>query len=245
VSRGPLFAQITADSRADIGDDAPGAPHVEAAVEALGRAVSGGDDEVVLAAFDEAGALHDVLTLDAVVARTVGSGPLSFLRGGHRRRLRDLSRTALARTAHPGALRLATALLGAVGGKPDVPDLETVAAHPSFPLHGVTALANMTTRDALGALLRLIARTEGDARVLVIDRLLAHVREPAVRLALVRDALTGLDDHLAREVAPAIVESMDVRTLASDGAAPEDLRAGAQRLLDLAGAPLPPPADDL
>jgi hypothetical protein len=46
--------------------------------------------------------------------------------------------------------------------------------------------------------------------VLVIDRLLPHVREPAVRLALVRDAFTGLDETHAREIAPAVAETLQL-----------------------------------
>ncbi len=239
----PLYERIAADPRVDISDDPSGARDLEGVAAALSRAASATDDHAASAAFDEAGALHDLATLDAVLAKTVGGGPLAFLRGVRRRRLRDLARAALEGTAHPGALRLAAALLGAVGDKSDVEGLETVAAHPSFTLHGATALANMSNRAALGALLRLLTRTDGDARVIVIDRLLAHIREPAVRLALLRDALTGLDDRPASEIAPAIVQAMDVRSIATDSAAPDDLRAAADRLLDLAGRP-PAPRDE-
>ena len=73
--------------------------------------------------------------------------------------------------------------------------------------------------------------------MIVIDRLLPHVREPAVRLALVRDALVGLDAASAAEVAKDIAAMCTVQDCIDDPSAPEDLKAGARLVMAAAASP--------
>src|SRR6185503_7909124 len=99
----------------------------------------------------------------------------------------------------------------AAGTKDDVAALETLARHPAFTLHAATALSNLDHWTARAALLRLLTTTHGATRVIVIDRLLPHIRQPAIRLALVRDALVGLDAASAAEVAKDIAAMCTVQ----------------------------------
>ena len=69
---------------------------------------------------------------------------------------------------------------------------------------------------------------------LVIDRLLPFVRQPAVRLSLVRDAFTGLSEEHAREVAPAVVEILDLAHWLEEPQTSEELRAAARSILEIA-----------
>lgn len=221
---------------ADVGPDPePGSPDPSRVIAALRRAAEAlpGDEAQALAAFDEAGALHDPEALDAALRELTGRRWLGFLGAGSRRRLAAAARLALRRTERPGTLRLAAAFVGELGGADDAPRLETVAGHPRFVLHGATALANLRAREGRAALLRVLHLHTGEDRLTVIDRLLPHAGEPAVRLALVRDALVGLDDARAREVAPDIARLCDVRTWVEDARTPEDVRTGGRRVLSL------------
>ncbi|MCG3136119.1 MAG: hypothetical protein HMLKMBBP_03947 [Planctomycetes bacterium] len=155
---------------------------------------------------------------------------------GRRGRHLAAARTALRTAPTAPAVRLAAAVVGELGEREDVADLETLAAHPELTLHCATALANLRSQDGRAALLRLLHRTAGAERIVVIDRLLAFVTLPAVRLALVRDALAGLDESSAREIAPAIAEACDVRSAAGDPSAGAEVRAGARRILELCSA---------
>mgnify|MGYP001325406962 CR=1 FL=1 len=230
-------------------DDGPGAALDETAPQGVARDAPAGVDELVAAiqravaapaesdgtsAWDAAGDAHDPETLDGALAVVAPSVTVPFLGGRRRRRLRDSARHALTRTARAGTLRLLVAILGAVGTQEDVPPLELVAAHPALTLHGATALANLQHWEGRAALLRLLSRTDGDARVVVIDRLLPFVREPAVRLALVRDAFRGLDDAHARAIAPAVADCVDLRAMLGDARTPDELRRCAEHVLDLA-----------
>jgi hypothetical protein len=216
-------------------DPDPPAPDLARVVQALRRAAAAmpGDEAAALAAFDDAGSLHDAEVLDAALREFARSRFLPPVFSGTRRRLAAAARVALRRTARPGTLRLAAACLGELGGAEDAAALEVVGRHPAFVLHGATALANLAAREGRASLLRLLHAHEGDARLVVIDRLLPHAAEPAVRLALVRDALVGLQDPLAREVAPDIARLCDVRAALDDERTPPDVRAGARRVLSL------------
>ena len=233
----PLLERLAAEAAAaDCGpDEAAAAPDAAGVVAALRRAADAvpSDESAALAAFDEAGALHDVEVLDAALRELTGWRFLGFLTVGTRRRLRDAARVALRRTTRPGTLRIAAAFVGELGGAEDAGDLETVARHPSFVLHGATALSNLRSRRGREALLRVLHAHTGDERVTVIDRLLPHALEPAVRLALVRDALTGLDDAHARQVAPDIARLCNVRSWLDSARTPDDVREGGRRVLAL------------
>ncbi len=231
-----LLGQIARDgASAELGSDPAPSPQADRAVELL-RAASGRDDtelDLALRDWDEAGALHDPEALDSILA-ALGGGR-SFFTAFRGRKLRRSARGALAGTSRPGTLRLACAILGAFGDRMDVAALEVVAVHPSLTLHGATALANLHHPDAYAALLRLLSRTEAEPRVIVIDRLLALTGHAVVRLALLRDALPGLPEPLAREVAPDISERCDAAGIAADERQAEDVRAGAREVLRLAG----------
>jgi hypothetical protein len=190
------------------------------------------DEARIVAVWDEAGARHDPETLDAVLTELTAGGWVPFVGAHGRRRLRDSARVALARTQRAGTIELAAAVLGAAGKKEDADVLETLARHPAFTLHAATALSNLDHWHARAALLRLLTLEDGASRVLVIDRLLPHVREPAVRLALVRDALTGLAPEHAREVAADIAASCTVQDCIDDPDAPPELKAGARLVLE-------------
>lgn len=222
-------------ARASLPERRGGSPDPRLVTDNVRCAVETDDATLALAGWDAAGRAHDPDTLDQVLSELTRRGPLPFLGGG---RIRDLlrgARAALAQTNHVGTLQLAAAVIGAVGERRDVPALETIAAHPALALHGVTALANLRHRDGRAALLRLLSRTQGETRVLVIDRLLAHCREPAVRLALVRDAFVGLEDEHAREVAPAVAATLDLAQWLEQPRVPDDLRQAARHILRLAG----------
>jgi len=211
-------------------------PDPRALAERLREAVAALPDEArALGLFDQAGRLHDPATLDELLNRLRPSLVFPFAGAVRRRRLRDLARRALTGTREVGALELACAVLGAFGGPEDAPALEAVGRHPDVVLHAATALASLSHWQGRASLLRLLSVTEGDARVVVVDRLLPHTREPAVRLALVRDALQGLADEHAREVAADIAERCGVRHWIGDPAVPDDVRAAAERILRLAG----------
>jgi len=192
-----------------------------------------------LAVWDEAGARHDPATIDAVLADLTAGGWVPFVGARGRKSLRLSARAALTGTRRRGTMELALAVLGAIGRKEDAEALETVGRHPAFTLHAATALSNLDHWQGRASLLRLLVATNGAERVVVIDRLLPHIREPAVRLALVRDALTGLAPEHAREVAPDIAAMLDVKSLAEDAKAPADIRAGARAVL----AACPPAAE--
>ena len=134
------------------------------------------------------------------------------------------------------AAQLALAVVGELGGREDARSLETLGIHPRLTLHAATALANLDAWEGRLSLLRLLNQTNGDARVSVIDRLLPHTTQPAVRLALLRDALPGLDPICAREVAPDIAAACDARGVADDPKAADDLRRAARDVLRAATA---------
>ncbi len=242
MSTEPLLARLRRDGAAADGvapyvaaDDSGDGRDAGPLIAALRRAVEARDDcAAASAAWDEAGELHDPGTLDAALGALAPTMGLPFVTGMRRRRLREAARGALAETTRPGALRLAVAVIGAVGGREDAVDLELVAAHPAFTHHGATALANLAHREGRAALLRLLSRVGGAERVLVIDRLLPFVREPVVRLALVRDAFTGLGEEHAREIAPAVAETLGLRAWIDEPRTSEELRAAARRILSLA-----------
>jgi hypothetical protein len=185
----------------------------------------------ISALWEQAGRLHDVEALDDALGRVASGSWIPFLGAANRKRLRRAARVALERTTSAGALELAIAVLGETGSDEDAPALEALAVHPAFTLHATTALSNLAHWQGRAALLRLLTRTQGASRVTVIDRLLPHVREPAVRLALVRDALRGLAPEHAAEVAPDIVAMCTVRDCLTDPDAPEDLKEGARLVL--------------
>lgn len=223
-------------AEADCGPDVTAhAPDATRLIAAMRRAVELREEpDEALAAWEEAGGLHDPETLDeALVAVTPGLG-VPFLSGLRRRRLCEGARRALRATACPGTVRLLVAVLGAVGGREDAAVIETAAVHPAFTLHGATALANLSHWEGRAALLRLLSRVHGAERVVVIDRLLPFVREPAVRLALVRDAFQGLAEPHAREIAPAVVDALQLADWLAEPRTPPELRAAAERILALA-----------
>lgn len=204
-----------------------------------------GDPAVVRRGIDRAAA--DPTAAGAAYAEAAGAcsiealdETLSGMRGwrlfGRRGRYLEAARVALREATGTGAVRLAAAVVGELGEKEDAAALEALGVHPSLTLHAATALANLKHVEGRSALLRLLHGTSGAGRVVVIDRLLAFVGTPAVRLALVRDALTGLDDEFAREIAPAIAEWCDVRGAADDPSAGAEVRAGARRILELSAA---------
>lgn len=179
-----------------------------------------------------AGGADRLEELDGLLSDGVPGGLLSgFSR--RKRRLRDQARRVLAQSGSPSAVRLAAAVLGATGDSRDVAVLEPLGVHPALTLHVVTALANLglVVRDARLALLRLMHVLHGAERVLAIDRLLAFVGEPAVRLALVRDALRGLEPGHAHEVAGAIYTACNVEQGLRDVESSPELREGARLVM--------------
>ncbi len=233
-----LLARIrSAGAAAAVPADERGAPDAEFVVERLERAAAlPRDDEAgIVAAWDEAGARHDPSVLDAVLQRTMTGAWIPFVGGRRRRRLRETARLALERTSRPGTIELAAAVVGAVGTKDDVAALEALARHPAFTLHAATALSNLDHWTGRAALLRLLTTTDGAQRVVVIDRLLPHVAQPAVRLALVRDAVVGLAPEHAREVAKDIAAMCTVQQCLDDPDAPQDLKRGARAVLAACG----------
>ena len=103
----------------DLGPEEPSGPEARAGDEALltaalrrSAAALPADEAAALAAFDEAGRLHDPESLDAALRELTGWRLLAFLEAGARGRLRDAARIALRRTSSPGTLRLASAVLG-------------------------------------------------------------------------------------------------------------------------------------
>jgi len=235
-----LFERIGREG-ADVEVDGPavGAEgSTEELVAAIRAAVDARDDAAAADAWSRAGALHDPETLDRALAAVAPVMGVPFLTGLRRRRLRDSARCALRSTRSVGALRLLAAVLGAVGTREDAAALETIAVHPAFTLHGATALANLDHWEGRASLLRLLSRVHGAERVLVIDRLLPFVREGAVRLALVRDAFVGLDDESAREIAPAVVDALDLAAWLDEPRTSEELRGAARVVLVFAGRPV-------
>ncbi len=225
VRRDGAAAAVPADER--------GAPDAKVVAERIrtAMALAPGDDDRVVAVWDEAGARHDPETLDAALTQLTAGGWVPFVGAHSRRGLRDSARIALAGTRQAGTVELAAAVLGAAGTKDDAEVLETLAQHPAFTLHAATALSNLAHWEGRASLLRLLRLDDGPSRVLVIDRLLPHVREAAVRLALVRDALVGLAPEHAREVATDIAVLCTVKDCIDDPGAPEDLKAGARLVL--------------
>jgi hypothetical protein len=230
----PLVDRIRRDgASADVADEpreTPDAAFVAARLRAA-AALPPEESARALAVWDEAGARHDPATIDAVLGELTAGGWVPFVGARGRKGLRLSARAAMAGTRRRGTLELAVAVLGAIGRKEDAEALEIVARHPAFTLHAATALSNLDHWQGRASLLRLLTQTNGAERVVVIDRLLPHLREPAVRLALVRDALTGLAPEHAREVAPDIAAMLDVRSLADNPKTPEDIRAGARAVL--------------
>lgn len=214
---------------ASIDDDAATTPDVEqllSLVRAAGEAIET-DERAALAAWDTAGTLHDLETLD-IALQSLGTGRGIFGGGRRTRRVVAATRHALARSERVGTVQLAAAVLGQMGDSSDVPALEVLAVHPGLNLHAATALAVHPHRSGVAALLRVLAKTSGEQRLTVIDRLLVHAEQPAVRLALVRDALVGLDSELAREVAPDIAARCDIDAALRDPKTADDVRAGAE-----------------
>jgi hypothetical protein len=189
------------------------------------------DTARIVAVWDEAGSRHDPEALDAALAELTAGGWVPFVGAVSRRRLRDSALVAIRGTARAGTVELAAAVVGAAGRKEDAVILETLARHPAFTLHAATALSNLAHWQGRASLLRLLTHLDGEQRVVVIDRLLPHIREPAVRLALVRDALKGLAPEHAREVASDIATLCTVQDCIDDPDAPEDLKAGARMVL--------------
>ena len=183
--------------------------------------------------WEATGGLHDLVVLDATL-QALGRRVRGPFTGRRKKRLCAVARGTALRTRHRGALELAVAVLGAFGTKEDVPILETVARHPEMTLHGATALAMLEHWHGRAALLRLLSATSNDSRETVIDRLLPHAGQPAVRLALVRDALEGLDPELAHELARDIAEHCRVREWLGERRVPDDVRAACRRLLERA-----------
>lgn len=231
--KGSLLARVLDDPKADVPVQPRGVRDADAVVRFVRAAVAlpPDADARIVAAWDAAGALHDPEALDRALLRLTAGGWVPLVGALNRRKLSDSARMALTVTTQPGTVELAVAILGATGTAADVETLEALARHPAFSLHAVTALSNLEPWQGRAALLRLLVTTDGDLRVNVIDRLLPHVREPAVRLALVRDALTGLDDAHAEEVAPDIAAMCDVKACLTDEKATPDVRAGAQNVL--------------
>jgi hypothetical protein len=225
IRRDGASAQVDDEPR-----ETPDAAFVAARIRAA-AALPPAEAARALAAWDEAGARHDPATIDAVLADLTSGGWVPFVGAHGRKGLRLSARAALTATRRRGTMELALAVLGAVGRKEDADMLETAARHPAFTLHAATALSNLDHWQGRASLLRLLAATNGAERVVVIDRLLPHIREPAVRLALVRDALTGLAPEHAREVAPDIAAMLDVKSLADDPKVPAEIRAGARAVL--------------
>lgn len=199
-------------------------------------ALQSGDPAAALAAWDEAGRLHDPASLDAVIVRLVPTGLLGGLLPGRRRLLRS-ARATLAATSAPGTAVLAAAILGVVGDSRDVSQLEQLASHPALVLHGATALAALAGRtpDACRSLLRLMAGSEGEQKLVVIDRLFLFLGEPAVRYALIVDGVRGLSDQDARALARDLHEILDLESLAAKEKAEPTVREAARRLLALVG----------
>jgi len=242
MSDAPLLDRLSlhgADAEVALPDETPAdaesGGRLDELVAAMRRAVEMREDAAnALAAWDEAGSLHDPETLDVALAAVTPGIGVPFLSGMRRRRLRDSARTAFRHTVRPGTLCLLAAVLGAVGGRDDVPAIESAAVHPAFTLHAATALANLSHWEGRAALLRLLSQVGGEERVLVIDRLLPFVREPAVRLALVRDAFTDLAEEHAREIAPAVADALTLEGWLDEPRTPDELKAAARRILELA-----------
>jgi hypothetical protein len=235
MDAGSVLDRIRRDgASADVPRGERGAPDAKFVAERIrtATALAPGDDDRVVAVWDEAGARHDPETLDAALRELTAGGWVPFVGAHSRRRLRESARIALAVTQHAGTVELAAAVLGAAGTTDDVETLELLARHPALTLHAATALSNLDHWQARAALLRLLSLADGPSRVIVIDRLLPHVREAAVRLALVRDALVGLAPEHAREVASDIAAMCTVKDCIDDPDAPEALKAGARLVLE-------------
>lgn len=231
---GSLLERIERDgAAADIGaDPEPVAATPDELIALLRSAASALPDEAAsLAAWDEAGVRHTPELLDAARSALTRFTFLSFLKAVPRRKLRDAARLALRTTRRAGSLRLAAAFVGELGDTPDVAALEAIARHPALTLHGATALANLIDWHGRLALLRLLVSTDGDQRVLVIDRLLPHAKQAAVRLALVRDAVPGLSEAHAADVAADIAAICRCKELADDPDVTADVRAGARAVI--------------
>jgi hypothetical protein len=216
-------------------------PDANAVVRLVHEACAAKEPERALALWDEAGAQHDPAALDAALEKLAAGGWVPFVAASGRKRLREGARLALRSSSRLGTVELAAAILGSMGTKDDAADLETLARHPALTLHAVTALANLDHWQGRLALLRLLSTTNGAERVIVIDRLLPFIREPAVRLALVRDALVGLAPEHAAEVAADIAALCDVKGCVDDPKAGEDVKAGARLVLDHASRTKPNP----
>lgn len=235
-----LLARVRRDgAAATVAADERGAPDAGFVVGRIRAALALPKDDAarIVAVWDEAGRRHDPGSLDEALAELTAGGWVPFVGAHSKRRLRESARTALEGTDRAGTVELATAVLGASGTKDDVAALEALARHPAFTLHAATALSNLDHWQARAALLRLMTTTAGATRVTVIDRLLPHVREPAIRLALVRDALVGLDDASAGQVAKDIAAMCTVQDCIDDPDAPEDLKAGARLVMRHASPP--------
>lgn len=219
---------------ADVPPGERGRPDAKSVAERIRTAMSLAPEDAarIVAVWDEAGARHDPESLDAALAQLTAGGWVPFVGAHSRRGLRDSARIALAGTRQAGTVELAAAVLGAAGTKEDAEVLETLARHPAFTLHAATALSNLAHWEGRASLLRLLRLGDGPSRVIVIDRLLPHVREAAVRLALVRDALVGLAPEHAREVATDIAALCTVKDCIDDPTAPDDLKAGARLVLE-------------
>jgi hypothetical protein len=215
------------------GDEGLASVSTERSVQCLEAACERGlSDEEMLAQWAAAGAFGSFEALDALLADILPGGLFKSF-SGRRRRLRDGARQVLVQSSSVPAVKLGIAVLGAAGDRTDVPLLEELAVHPMLCHYGVTALANlgMSNRAGTGALLRLLHKTASAERVIVIDRLLWFVKEPAVRFALVRDGLRGMEPADAREVADAIYDSCRVEQGLDDEASPPEVREGCALIL--------------
>lgn len=190
------------------------------------------EEAEVLGLWAQAGAFESFEALDAVLTQVVPGGWFKTFTG-RRRRLREGARRVLEESSSAAAVRLAIAVIGAVGDRRDVPILEELAIHPALCHYAVTALAilGQSNRAGKAALLRLLNTVRSAERVIVIDRLLSFVREATVRFALVRDGLVGMEEEHAREVADDIYASCHVEQALNDPAASPEVRAGAELVM--------------
>ncbi len=215
----------------DGGHDSVGARELVSSIRAAVGAR--GEPRVELEAWDTAGRRHSPATLDEALGTVAPALGVPLLSGLRKRRLRESALRVLDVTCFVGTVQLLLAVLGATGRGYDAERIEEFALHPALALHAVTALASMSAWEGRAALLRLLSRTDGAERVVVIDRLLAFVREPVVRLALVREGFVGLADEHAREIAPAVVDALGLADWLTEERTPEDLRERARVIIAL------------
>lgn len=233
---GPILERVRAEGRlADLGPAAPPEPAtpVARAAACLVEAAERRDDDPGIAElWHEAGGIAGFEELDELLQAALPGG---FFRGfsGRRRRLRSQARRLVAESSSVRAVSLAVAFLGASGDRTDAPVLEDLAVHPALCEVSGAALTFLAdrARGALESLLRLLHRSASRERVIVIRGLLHFAHLPIVRLALIRDALHGMEPEHAREVADDIYHVCNVEQGLEDPQATEALREGARLVL--------------